>query len=167
MRAYLGLGSNLGDRRAHIEEAVRRLGATEGITVTRLSSKYDTAPVGGPVQPRYLNAACEVETSLSPRELLAAALRIEREMGRRREVRWGPRIIDIDILLYGESVIEDAEPVVPHPRLAEREFALEPLAEIAPKLRHPVTGRAIEVMFRAIREKKKDADGTPAGRKET
>jgi 2-amino-4-hydroxy-6-hydroxymethyldihydropteridine diphosphokinase len=167
MRAYLGLGSNLGDRQGNIDEAIRRLEATEGIAVTRRSSTLDTAPVGGPEQPRYLNAACEVETALSPHELLRAALRIERQMGRRRTVRWGPRIIDIDILLFGELIIEDADLVVPHPRLAERGFVLAPLAEIAPKLRHPATGEAIEAMFQAIRKTSNDTQATRERREET
>ena len=150
MIAYLGLGSNLRRRKANIADALRRLGAVPGIKVTKRSSVIDTAPVGGPEQPRFLNAACEVETTLSARGLLEAALGIERGMGRKRGVRWGPRIIDIDILLYGESIIEEAGLVVPHPRLTEREFVLRPLTEIAPDVRHPLTGRDIRSMYRAL-----------------
>ena len=153
MLAYLGLGSNLGDRRGNIDEAVRRLGETPGVTVTKVSSIYETKPVGGPEQPDFLNAACEVETQLQPRELLREAQRIEREMGRVRTVRWGPRNIDIDILLCGDVVIDGGDLTVPHPRLAEREFVLRPLAEIAPKVIHPVTKREINVMWRDLQAK--------------
>ena len=150
MRAYLGLGSNVGDRQANIDEAIRRLGATEGLRVTKVSSMYDTEPVGGPPQPNYLNAACEVETDLSPHELLRTALAVEDAMGRRREVHWGPRNIDIDVLICGEVVINDDELTVPHPRLPEREFVLRPLAEIAPEVRHPVKKREIRVLLGAV-----------------
>ena len=150
MRAYLGFGSNLGDRRANIDEAIRRLGATEGIRVMKVSSMYDTEPVGGPPQPNYLNAACEVETELSPHELLRAALAIEDAMGRRREVHWGPRNIDIDLLLCGDTVIEDADLTLPHPLMADREFVLRPLAEIAPEATHPVKKREIRVLLDTV-----------------
>ncbi len=150
MRAYLGLGSNLSDRRANIDDAIRRLGETEGIRVTKVSSMYDTKPVGGPPQPNYLNAACEIETELPPHELLRSALALEDAMGRTREVHWGPRNIDIDILLYGDVIIHDDELTVPHPRLPQREFVLRPLAEIAPSLLHPLTQTAIRVLLSAI-----------------
>ena len=153
MLAYLGLGSNLGDRRANIDDAVRRLGETRGVTVTKVSSIYETKPVGGREQPDFLNAACEVATELSPRELLREAQRIEREMGRVRTVRWGPRNIDIDILLCGDAVIDEGDLTVPHPRLAAREFVLRPLAEIAPNVTHPVTKREISVMWRDVEGK--------------
>lgn len=151
MRAYLGLGSNLGDRRANIAEALKRLGATHGIALVRTSSVIETEAVGGPTQPRFLNAACEIETDLSPWELLRAARRVERGMGRVRRVCWGPRTIDIDILLIDELVIADAELSVPHPRMTARAFVLGPLAEIAPRARHPVTGCAIGATYDAIR----------------
>ena len=156
MRAYLGLGSNLGDRRANIEEAVRRLNDTAGVRVTRVSSMYDTEPVGGPPQARYLNAACEVETELTPHELLRAALAVEDAMGRTREVHWGPRNIDIDILLYGELVIQDEELTVPHPRMTERAFVLRPLADIAPRVRHPETKKDIRTTLADIQAKSGD-----------
>ena len=156
MRAYLGLGSNLGDRRANIEEAVRRLNDTAAVRVTRVSSMYDTEPVGGPPQPRYLNAACEVETELTPHELLRAAFAVEDAMGRTREVHWGPRNIDIDILLYGELVIQDEELTVPHPRMTERAFVLRPLADIAPHVRHPETKKDIRTTLADIQAKSGD-----------
>ena len=156
MRAYLGLGSNLGDRRANIDEAIRRLGATEGIHVTKVSSMYDTKPVGGPPQPDYLNAACEIETELSPHELLRSALAVEDAMGRTREVRWGARNIDIDILVCGDMLINDDELTVPHPLMTEREFVLRPLAEIAPSLVHPATKRDIRALLSAIQATSSD-----------
>jgi len=161
MITYLGLGSNLGYREANIAEAYRRLGSMPGVRVTKRSSLIDTAPVGGPPQGDFLNAACELETTLSARELLAAVLGVERAMGRKPGVRWGPRIIDIDILLYDESIIEEPDLVVPHPRLTEREFVLGPLAEIAPDLRHPGTGRDILSMYRALLATNEAPSATP------
>jgi 2-amino-4-hydroxy-6-hydroxymethyldihydropteridine diphosphokinase len=136
---FLGLGSNLGDRQAAITEALVRL-AARGAPCDRRSSSWLTEPVGGPPQGFFLNAAARVTSDLSPRELLEACLRVEREMGRVRTVRNGPREIDVDLLLYGDLVIEEPGLVVPHPRLAERRFVLAPLAEIAPDVVHPRLG---------------------------
>ena len=147
MRAYLGLGANLGDRRRNIAEAVRRLEATPGIRVVRTSPLVETKPVGGPAQPDYLNAACEVDTTLSPRELLDAALAVERAIGRRRSVRWGPRVIDIDILLCDDLVVDAPDLRVPHPRMHERRFVLEPLDRIAPGARHPELGKTVRELL--------------------
>ncbi len=135
--AYLGFGSNLGDRAGNIRAACQELGAHPKISVERLSSLYETAPVGVTEQPDFLNAAAAVRTSLPPDDLLAAMLAIEAHLGRIRNVRWGPRVIDIDMLVYGGETIERPGLVVPHPRLSERAFALVPLAEIAPDLRPP------------------------------
>lgn len=132
--AYLSLGSNLGNREGNLAEAVRRLADTPGVEVRRVSSVYETAPVGGPPQGDFLNLAVEVVTTLSPRELLATCQRIEADLGRERTVRWGPRTIDLDILLYEGETSADPELTLPHPRLLERQFALVPLAEIAPDL---------------------------------
>lgn len=134
---FLGLGSNLGDRPAALETAVRRLEA-RGIGVSRRSSTWQTEPVGGPPQGWFLNAVVAGETALSPEEVLAACLDTEREMGRVREEKDGPRLIDVDILLFGDERREGPGLVIPHPRLHERRFVLEPLHEIAPDLRHPV-----------------------------
>ncbi len=134
----LGLGSNIGDRAANLGEAVARLAAWPGIRVDRVSALYETAPVGLTDQPDFLNAVAVVATTLSPHELLSACLAVEKEMGRVRLVRWGPRVIDIDVLLYGGVALDTPELVLPHPRFHERCFVLVPLAEVAPDL--PVYG---------------------------
>jgi 2-amino-4-hydroxy-6-hydroxymethyldihydropteridine diphosphokinase len=129
VRAFIGLGSNLGDRLANLKEAVLRLAKTEGVDVTRVSRVYETSPVGPP-QPDFLNAVAEVWTSLSAMELLAVSLRIEEEMGRVRDERWGPRVIDLDLLNYGRMNIDEQGLIVPHPRMHERSFVLMPLLEL-------------------------------------
>lgn len=140
-RAYIGLGSNLGDPRELVREAARRL-MTHGRLVAA-SSLYETEPWGGIAQPRFINAACVLETTESPHELVRSLLAIERDLGRDRaqEQRWGPRPIDLDLLLYDDVVLRTDDLVVPHPHLHERAFALAPLAEIAPEIRHPITGQ--------------------------
>jgi 2-amino-4-hydroxy-6-hydroxymethyldihydropteridine diphosphokinase len=137
--AYIGLGSNLGDREATLREAIARLGAQEGIEVVAVSSFRETDPVGKLDQPRFVNAAAALDTSLRPRELLQQFLEVERSLGRDRtkEQRWGPRTIDLDLLLYGDEEIDEPGLAVPHPRLAERAFVLEPLLELDPGLRLP------------------------------
>lgn len=140
--AFVGLGSNLGQREALLAEAADRLAATEGVQQVVVSSQYDTPPVGGPPeQPRFLNAVARVETALSPEALLGALLRIESDMGRQRGERWGPRRIDLDLLLYDDRIVETPELTLPHPRLHQRRFVLEPLAEIAPDQVHPILQR--------------------------
>ena len=152
-RAAIALGSNLpsafGDREANLREAVRRLGSLG--EVLKISSFFDTAPEGGADQPRYLNGAALLQTSMSPVRLMRSLLEIEREMGRVRDGVSGqgfmvkaPRIIDLDLLLYDETVMVTAELVVPHPEMGRRRFVLEPLAEIAPKWVHPVLGKTVE-----------------------
>ncbi|HZP59306.1 MAG TPA: 2-amino-4-hydroxy-6-hydroxymethyldihydropteridine diphosphokinase [Opitutaceae bacterium] len=133
--AYLGLGSNLGDRRRHLTEAIRQLNAGPDTRVTAVSSVYETAPVGVTAQPDFLNLAVRVDTRHPARELLDQCLHIEAGLGRVRSERWGPRTIDIDLLLYADACIRDARLQVPHPRMQERSFVLIPLAEIAPELR--------------------------------
>jgi 2-amino-4-hydroxy-6-hydroxymethyldihydropteridine diphosphokinase len=139
-RAYIGLGSNLGDREAAIGGAVDRLG--RHATIVALSTLRETDPVGFLDQPRFLNGVVAVETTLPPRALLDLLLTIERELGRTRTgPRFGPRTIDLDLLVYGDEVVDEPALTVPHPRLHERRFVLEPLAEIAPELEVPGLGR--------------------------
>jgi 2-amino-4-hydroxy-6-hydroxymethyldihydropteridine diphosphokinase len=147
--AYLGLGSNIGDREATLESALAKLGEA-GVQVLRESMKIETDPVGFLDQPVFLNMAVEVETTKSPRELLAAILTIERELGRVRTIRNGPRTIDIDILLYGSLQIQEPDLTIPHPRMTERGFVLQPLAELCPDLVHPVTGHTIREHLRKL-----------------
>ena len=149
--AVLGVGSNLADRQANIARALDLLRAERGIEVLAVSRLIETDPAGGPPQGRYLNGAIEVRTRLEPRELLAALQRIESALGRVRAVRWGPRELDLDILLYGDRVVREPDLEVPHPRMLERAFVLEPLAEIAPARVHPVTGRTILEHWRSLR----------------
>jgi dihydrofolate synthase/folylpolyglutamate synthase len=152
MKVYLSLGSNLGDRLANLDEALRLLGRG-GCRVVRRSSVYETAPLYYLKQPAFFNLAAACETALSPSELLALIGRVESALRRRRLFRNGPRTIDVDILFYGGKVIAAPGLAVPHPRLAEREFVLAPLAEIAPRLRHPVTGRSAAAMLGALKER--------------
>jgi 2-amino-4-hydroxy-6-hydroxymethyldihydropteridine diphosphokinase len=148
-RAYVGLGTNLGDREGNLRRAVELIGAEPGIEVVAVSSFRDTAPVGYVDQPRFLNGACAVETDLSPRELLERLLAVEQALGRERgkEPRWGPRTIDLDLLLYGQEEVDEPGLTVPHPRLTERSFALEPLLELDPSLHLP-DGRALQELLR-------------------
>jgi len=141
-RAFVGLGSNLGDPRAQIGLAVELLGGEEGVEVVAVSTLRETDPVGYEDQPRFLNGAAELRTSLSARELLERLLAIERELGRVRGEgpRFGPRTIDLDLLLFGDEVVAEPGLDVPHPRLHERRFALEPLAELDPALELPGPG---------------------------
>ena len=142
VRAFIGLGSNLGDRLGNLEEAVRRLAGTEGVEVARTSRVYETTPVG-PDQPDFLNAVAEVFASLPARQVLEACLAIEDGMGRVRRQRWGPRVIDLDLLTYGTEEIDEPDLIVPHPRMHERAFVLVPLLELEPHPHLP-GGRRIE-----------------------
>jgi 2-amino-4-hydroxy-6-hydroxymethyldihydropteridine diphosphokinase len=146
--AYLGLGSNVGNREQHIETALAKLAAPD-LRVTRVSSIYETEPVGFAAQRLFLNLAVEIETGLFPMQLLTRISKIEQALGRVRTIENGPRTIDIDILLYGRTVIHGGKLEVPHSRMAERRFVLAPLAELAPDLRHPVTHKTIRAMLDA------------------
>jgi len=141
VRYWIGLGANLGDREAMVRSALEQLAAEPGVELVGVSAFRDTAPVGVVDQPRFLNAAAAVETSLSARELLELLLGIERRLGRTREgPRFGPRTIDLDLLLYGDERIDEPGLEVPHPRLHQRLFALEPLADLDPDLVVPGRG---------------------------
>ena len=139
--AYVGLGSNLGDREQTIRAAIAAL---QGVVA--VSELRETDPVGVTEQPAFLNGAIAVETELSPRELLQSLLAVERELGRERGERWGPRTIDLDLLLYGTETVDEPGLTVPHPHLHERRFALEPLAELDPELVVPGRGRVDELL---------------------
>ncbi|WP_342527513.1 2-amino-4-hydroxy-6-hydroxymethyldihydropteridine diphosphokinase [Chryseomicrobium sp. FSL W7-1435] len=130
-RAYLSIGSNIGDRYQYLQEAVRSLSAVPSITVIKLSKVYETDPVGYTDQAAFLNIAVELGTSLSPHDLLAVCQNIEQELGRKRIIRWGPRTVDLDILLYNDENIESDDLVIPHPRMEERAFVVIPLASIS------------------------------------
>ena len=162
--AYLGIGSNLGDRIGHLQGAIRGLAATPGITVVAVSPVYETAPVGGPPQPDYLNAVVAIDTNLSARDLLGVAQRLERAAHRVHHKRWGPRTLDVDILLVGDEEIHDDDLEVPHPRLAERGFVLAPLADLGagPDLPRP-SGGWPDVRRTDLVLEQPSSTGTPRG----
>ena len=136
--SYIGIGSNVGDRPEFCRKAVKGLDTSDGIRVTRVSSLYETVPVGGPPQRSFINVVAKIETALDPRALLEACKTIEHRMGREpSDIRWGPRVVDLDILLYGSEKVSEPDLEIPHARLKERRFALIPLLEIDPDLTDP------------------------------
>jgi 2-amino-4-hydroxy-6-hydroxymethyldihydropteridine diphosphokinase len=143
MKAFIGLGSNLGEREAMIRLALDDLARLPETTLVRASSLYDTEPVGETEQPNFLNAVAQIDTELTARQLLWNLLLIEKRLGRVRTQRWGPRTIDLDLLFYGSQVIEEPELHVPHPEVTRRAFVLVPLVELDPMLVHPVTGETL------------------------
>ena len=143
MKAFIGLGSNLGDREANIRQALQFLEQLPETTIVRGSSLYDTEPVGVSDQPNFLNGVVQIETHLAPRQLLWNLMLIERRLGRVRTRQWGPRVIDLDLLLYGEEVVDEEDLQVPHPLMTKRSFVMVPLVEIEPLLVHPVTNQTM------------------------
>lgn len=144
---YLGLGSNVGDREEYIEQAISLLKETPGIKVIRRASNFETEAEGKTPQPLFINSAVEISTDLPPAKLLEVTQSIEDTLGRERGVEWGPRIIDIDILLYGDTVVSDNDLTIPHALMHERIFVLEPLKQIAPHVIHPMFDRTISELF--------------------
>lgn len=151
-RVFIGLGSNIGDRKKNIEVAMRLLDAPPDIKVEKGSSLYTTEPIGYVGQDWFLNSVVEVSTLLSPKDLLHRCQAIEEQMGRVRTMLWGPRTIDLDILLYGEEIIEDDELIIPHPNMHKRGFVLVPLAEIAPEVIHPKLNKKASELLRQLKD---------------
>jgi 2-amino-4-hydroxy-6-hydroxymethyldihydropteridine diphosphokinase len=141
--AYIGCGANLGDRQQTLESALESLHRVGGVTLVAVSGAYETSPVGPVAQGDFLNAVAQIETSVAPRPLLEALLRVEADHGRVRQRRWGPRSLDLDLLLLGEHRVAEPGLTVPHLHLVQRRFVLEPLLELAPDLVHPVTGQPL------------------------
>jgi len=149
-RAFIGVGSNLGERAGWIERAGRLLNDVQGIEFIRQSPVIETEPVGGPPQGKYLNAVWEIRTVLAPAALLEHLRTIEKILGRERREANAPRTIDLDLLFYGDRVIEEPDLKVPHPRLHERRFVLEPMAALAPDWRHPEMGRTVQTLLEEL-----------------
>ena len=141
---FLGLGTNLGDRQRHLQQAIQ--GLSGRMRIDALSPVYATPPWGVVDQPDFLNLCLQARTALQPLELIHFVKQLETEIGRTQTIRWGPRVIDIDILLYDDLVFEAEQLVIPHPRLAERSFVVGPLADIAPELVHPVSGKTMRAL---------------------
>ena len=155
VQAYLGLGSNIGDRKQQLLKAIDLIGNIKGIKVTKQSSIYETAPIGYTDQPNFLNLCLEIETELSPQQLLKHCLDIEQQLHRVREIRWGPRTLDIDILLYSDDIIETDNLSIPHPRMQERAFVLIPLNDIASDKKDPRLNQKIhDLVFPDYTDKK-------------
>lgn len=157
-RIYLSLGSNIGDKRKNLLEAIRKIGELENTEVVKSSTILETEPFGYLEQDNFLNACLEIKTLMTAQEFLKEILQIELDMGRVREIKWGPRIIDIDILFYDKEIIEEDNLAVPHPWICEREFVLGPLSEIAPNYIHPLEKKTITMLARKLKEREANGD---------
>jgi 2-amino-4-hydroxy-6-hydroxymethyldihydropteridine diphosphokinase len=155
--AYVGLGANLGDPHRQLQEALAQLAAAEEVEVLKVSAFYLNPPLGPPDQPWYVNAAAQVRTRLEPEELLRVLHRVEQDLGRVRGERWGPRVIDLDLLLYNGLIMSGPELVLPHPEMHRRAFVLVPLAEIAPQAWHPVLEKTAGDLLAELAAKERDA----------
>jgi 2-amino-4-hydroxy-6-hydroxymethyldihydropteridine diphosphokinase len=149
--AYIGIGSNMGDRQAYCEEAVRLISSFPKTSLVTVSSLYETAPLERADQEWFINCVAAVRTTLSPLELLHACQEVELSLGRKRSVRFGPRTIDLDILFYGDQIIHETDLTIPHSRAHERRFVLEPLAEIAPEFEHPALRKTASQILQEMR----------------
>jgi len=149
--AYIAIGSNLGDRQSFIERALQQLGEHSEIKVVQTSSVLETEPVGPGPQDQYLNAVLQIQTTLQPHPLLDFLIEIEHRLGRIRREKWGPRTIDLDILLFDDRVIDEQSLTIPHPRLQDRTFVLIPLCEIAPRMVHPLLHRSVENLLNELK----------------
>ena len=156
-RAFIAMGANLGERENTIRAALARLDAHAAVEVEAVSDLVETTPVGGPPQPNYVNAAARLKTNLAPLALLELLHRTESHFGRRRTRRWGPRTLDLDLLLYDHVALDTPEITLPHPRMHERLFVLEPLAQVGPDAVHPTSGRTVRELLAAL----EDEDGAP------
>ena len=152
--AYIGFGSNIGDRLKHLQNAIHALSKTEGINLQEISSVYKTDPVGYEAQGQFLNGVAAIQTSLSPLSLLHTLKEIETVIGRQHRIRWGPREIDLDILIYGNLCVQTEKLVIPHPEMHLRDFVLVPLVEIAPDLVHPVFQESIQTLLERLEDGK-------------
>ena len=161
--AYIGFGSNIGNRLVHIQNAIQTLSKTEGITLQKISSVYKTDPVGYEAQAEFLNGVATIQTSLSPLSLLHILKDIETEVGRQHRIRWGPREIDLDILIYGDLCLQTEKLVIPHPEMHLRRFVLVPLAEIAPDLVHPVFQESIQTLLNRLDDDKSVSESGSMG----
>jgi len=152
MTGYIALGSNLGDREENLNRAIKMMGEVPGVTFRRASAFHNCAAMGGPPdQPDYLDAVAEIETDLPPEELLAKLQQIENALGRERNERWGPRTIDLDIILLGDTTVDEPALTIPHALMHQREFVLAPLCELAPDTLHPVLQRTAEELLAGLR----------------